>query len=148
MLKCPIGSHDKKWAPNIACKHCVKHLNEWIRGKRASGVPFAVPMVWREQKDHSSDCYFCLTNTKGYSVKTRFKIKYPDVPSAHRPVPHSPDLPVPKPPLSSQSESESSEDGECMDTDFQDVESKEPHLISQVELHDLVKDLYLPKEKN
>ena len=126
----------------------MNHLNEWMHGKRPFGMPFAVPMVWREQKDHSSDCYFCLTNTKGYSVKTRFKIKYPDVPSAHRPVPHSSELPVPKPPLGSQRESESSEDGECMDTDFQDVESKEPHLINQEELHDLVRDLDLPKEKS
>jgi len=24
-------------------------------------MPFAIPVVWREPSNHSSDCYFCLT---------------------------------------------------------------------------------------
>ena len=102
---------------------------------------FAVPIVWREPKDHSIDCYFCLTNTKGYSLKTQFKTKYPDVLSLHRPMPHILELPVPNPTLNSASESESSKEGKCTYPDFQeDLDSKE--------LHDLIRDLDLPKEKS
>jgi hypothetical protein len=58
-------------------------------------MSFAVPMVWREPTDHSSDCYFCLTNIKGIISKSKHIIKYPDSPYAMRPVSHSEDLPVP-----------------------------------------------------
>ena len=54
-------------------------------------MPFAVPMVWREPKDHTTDCYFCITKTSGITAKTRRNVKYPDIPSAIRPVPHSPE---------------------------------------------------------
>jgi hypothetical protein len=53
-------------------------------------------MVWREPKDHSSDCYFYLTNIRGITSKSRHTVKYPDLPSAVRPVPHSEEYPVPK----------------------------------------------------
>jgi len=56
---------------------------------------FAIPIVWREPQDHSSDCYFCI---KGISSKSRHTVKYPNLPSAMRPVPHSEDLPIPHPP--------------------------------------------------
>ncbi|UYV82671.1 hypothetical protein LAZ67_22000476 [Cordylochernes scorpioides] len=60
-------------------------------------MPFAVPMIWREHKDHSSDCYFCLTKTTGITSKSRHTVEYPDLPSAMRPVPHSDNLPVTQP---------------------------------------------------
>ena len=89
-------------------------------GKTPTGIPFAVP------KDHSADYYYSLINTKGYSVKTQFKMKYPDAPSAHWPLPHSPELPIPDPPLNITCKSEYSEKGKCIDPDFQeDLESKE-----------------------
>ena len=93
-FKVHIGDQDKKWAPHIACNSCVNQLNEWLRGKRPSGMPFAVPMVWREQKDHTTDCYFCLTTIKGYSLKTRHKIIYPNVDSAISPVPNGSEITV------------------------------------------------------
>jgi hypothetical protein len=61
-------------------------------------MPFAVQMVWREQKDHLTDCHFCLTKISGISLKYKHRIQYPSLPSAVRPVLHSQDLPGPKPP--------------------------------------------------
>jgi hypothetical protein len=60
-------------------------------------MPFAIPMVWREPKDHTSDCYISLTNKTGISSKSKHRVKYPDFPFAVRFVPHS-ELPVSKPP--------------------------------------------------
>ena len=61
-------------------------------------MPFVVPMVWREQSDHVIVCYFCMTAIRGFSRKNKSKISYPVCISAIKPVPHSPDLPVPQPP--------------------------------------------------
>ncbi|UYV63191.1 hypothetical protein LAZ67_2003388 [Cordylochernes scorpioides] len=60
-------------------------------------MPFAVPMIWREPKDHSSDYYFCLTKTTSITSKSRHTVEYPDLSSAMRPVPHSDILPMPQP---------------------------------------------------
>jgi hypothetical protein len=69
---------------------------------------FAIPMVWRDSQDYSSDCYFCTTQIKGIRSKSKHTVKYPNLPFAMRPVPHSEDLPIPHPPthLTLQYESE------------------------------------------
>ena len=90
---CKVGDQDKNWPPHICCLTCVKLLTDWAKGSRH--MYFAVPIVWREPQDHSSDCYFCL---KGISSKSRHTVKYPNLPSAMRPVPHSEDLLIPHPP--------------------------------------------------
>ncbi|KAK3743456.1 hypothetical protein RRG08_011300 [Elysia crispata] len=43
-------------------------------------------MVWREPRDHITDCYFCLTCVSGFSAKSRHLIQYPNLDSAIRPV--------------------------------------------------------------
>ena len=53
-------------------------------------------MVWREHKDHLTDCCFCMTKISGFS-KTKSKIKYPDCVSAIKSVPRSAEYAVPKP---------------------------------------------------
>ena len=57
-------------------------------------MPFAIPMVWREQTDHATDCYFCLTNIKRFSRKNKSKIIYPNCNSALKLISHGNDLPV------------------------------------------------------
>jgi len=62
--------HDKKWAPHIACHNCIDMLRDWTK-RKGKGLPFGVPMVWREPKDHLIGCYSCVVNTKGIGKKKR-----------------------------------------------------------------------------
>ena len=90
-----FDDQDKSWAPHICCKPCY---NAWFNGKKAA-LNFAVPMVCREPRNHADGCYFCLTNITICNTSSRKKIKYPNLWSVMRPVPHSDDLPVPTPPV-------------------------------------------------
>jgi hypothetical protein len=109
-------------------------------------------MVWREPKDHSTDCYFCITTIKGIRSKFKKSVKYPNIPSAIRPIPHSKQLTVPRTTWSLDSEEDRGEadvqtdpgDKENEDLDFLGG-TTEPHKINQAELNDLVRDLNLSK---
>ena len=89
-----LGDQDKLWATHIACKTCIEHLRQWTK-KQKKVLRFAIPMVWREPKDHYSDCYFCGIKTKGINRKNITSLTYPSLDSAIRPVPHSEELPIP-----------------------------------------------------
>ena len=118
-------------------------------------MPFAVLMVWREQSDHVTDCYFCMTAIRGFSRKNKSKISYPVSKSAIKPIPHSPDLPVPHPPTEKEdslsvnacenTSTESEEEPIELDPFFQ--HESVPLFINQELWNDLVPDLYLSKEK-
>ena len=118
-------------------------------------MPFAVPMVWREQTDHVTDCYFCMTAIRGFFRKNKSIISYPVCRSAIKPVPHSSDFSVPPPPTEKEDslsvnacESTSTESEEKpieLDPSFQHESA--PLFINQERLNDLVRDLYLSKEK-
>ena len=113
---------------------------------------FEVWMVLREPRNHAGDCYFCLTNITGFNVSSRKKIKYLNLRSAMRPVPHSEDLPVPTPPvnkdrLSSSDEETHSREDSAESISLEDIESRysgtsgnEPHWIPQEDLNDLARD--------
>jgi hypothetical protein len=75
---CPLGDQDKSWAPHVICTACSSGLRDWLN-KRKKSMPFAVPMVWREPRDHHSDCYFCMVDTAGFSSKNKHKIIYPNL---------------------------------------------------------------------
>lgn len=62
-----LGDQDKKFAPHICCKTCVENFRKWSKGTIKS-MPFGIPMIWREGKDHVTDCYFCMINLKGESI--------------------------------------------------------------------------------
>jgi len=61
-------------------------------------MPFAVPIVWREQKDHLTDRHFHLTVTDGHNSKSKHTILYPNIPSALRTLEHDDSLPMLKRP--------------------------------------------------
>jgi hypothetical protein len=147
---CEVGGQDKSCAPDVCCVTCLRILTGWVNGSRQ--MPFAVPMVWREPKDHSSDCYFCLTNIRDITSKSRHTVKYPDLPSAVGPVPHSEEYPVPKPPenmtfsddISDSDEGHWLEEGNNVDCDptcETSCSSSERHLLTRGDPNDLARRL-------
>ena len=118
-------------------------------------MPFAVPMVWREPSNHTNDCYFCLVPPLSGDItkQKKSRIVYPNIPSALRPVPHGEGLPIPELPAEYSLDSSDDEEGEptssppgssaCSDPDFHCGASSAPHIITQEELNDLVRDLDL-----
>ncbi|GBL87024.1 hypothetical protein AVEN_218731-1 [Araneus ventricosus] len=91
-----LGDQDKSWAPNIVCCICVEELKQWLSGKQKS-LRFGIPMIWREPRNHSNDCYLCSLNVYDFNAKNRKGIVYSNIPSAMRPVPHGPGIPMLKP---------------------------------------------------
>ena len=148
---CPLGDQDKTWAPHKICKLGCLGLHNWLN-KRSPSMPFSVPMIWREPKDHCQDCYFCFTKTKGFFFKQRDKITYSNLDSARTPVPHDDTMPPPVPPLHGLDTTNSSTDehnsDELISSNYTDSDTTEdPILFSQKHLNDLIRDLYLSKEK-
>jgi len=149
-----LRDQDKKWAPHICYNGCTTCLLFWLDGKRKQ-MPFAIPMVWLEQSDHVPNCYFCMTNIRGFSRKNKSKISYPVCKSAIKPVPHDPDLPVPQPPTQKEdtlSVDERASTGtesevDLIESDPSFQHESAPLLINQESLNDLVRDLYLSKAK-
>jgi len=151
---CKVGDQDKSWAPDFCCVTCARLLVAWAKGIRC--MSFAIPMVWREPTDHVSDCYFCLTSITGVTAKFKSTVQYPNLLSVISPVPHSVELPVPKPPTNKMlSESESSDEEvgqanknmDCDSTFSGACSSNEPHLLTQGDLNDIVHDLKLSKKQ-
>ena len=62
----------KSWAPHLCCTVCYSGLSQWLNDKR-NRMSSAVPIIWLEQKDHHSGCYFCMTNISGYCKKNKSK---------------------------------------------------------------------------
>ena len=61
-----LGDQDIAWAPHKVCKRCVEDLRNWFKGKKRT-FRYGIPMIWREQNNHSDDCYFCSCDVKGYN---------------------------------------------------------------------------------
>jgi len=89
------------------------------------------------------------------SSKSKHTVKYPNLTSAMRPVPHSEDLPIPNLPTHLTLEDESEKEAaievpkeEQDDATFEtSTPSCEPHLLTQGELNELVRDLKLSKKQ-
>ncbi|KAL6481179.1 hypothetical protein MHYP_G00092590 [Metynnis hypsauchen] len=78
----PVGDQDKPWAPHFTCEHCKKTLEGWYRGEKRA-MRFAVPRIWREPTDHSTNCYFCMVDpSKRRTGKNATPVTYPDIPSS------------------------------------------------------------------
>jgi len=91
------------------------------------------------------------------TAKSKHTVQYPNLPSAMRPVPHSVELPVTKPPTNmTLSDSESSDEDvgqtdnnmDCDPTFAGASSSNEPHLLTQGDLNDIVRHLNLSKKQS
>jgi len=92
---CKVGHQHKKVGPSYLLYNVCKASLAWVNGSHQ--MPFTVPLVWREPKDHSSDRNFHLTDITRITSKPKHRVKYTDLPPPMRHVPHSKELPVPKP---------------------------------------------------
>ena len=110
-------------------------------------MPFAVFMVWREGKDHVTDCYFCMTNLQGINRRNKHCVQYPDIPSAIRPVLHGPSLPVPKPDVAIKSSSQSESD-RTEGVEYWSEENDRAVPLTKADLNYLARDLNLSKESS
>ena len=150
-FKVKLGDQYKSFAPHISretLKTCLESLRDW-RNKKRKSIPFGVPMVWREGKDHVTNSYFCMTNLKGINSKKKHHVQCPDGPSVIKPVPHDPDLPVSEPnvttKLSSDSDSSDMTDtAEC--SAYRPEEDDQPVPLTQAKINNLKRDLNLSKE--
>jgi hypothetical protein len=93
---CKVSDEDKSWVLHICCVTCVRLITGWLIGSHQ--MPFAIPIVWKAAKDQTSSFYVFLANVSGITSKSKHTVKHPDLLSAIRSVPHSKELPVPKPP--------------------------------------------------
>ena len=139
-----LGDQDKPLSPHRVCASCVSILSLWTKGKKH--FTFGVPLVWREPKNNSDDCYFCSVNVSRPTSKTRSSIKYLNLLSALQPIPHSNQLPVPVFKALEISDSESDivpyEDNKDIDEEFDAPGRFDgiPQLFSQAYLNELVRD--------
>ncbi|UYV69440.1 hypothetical protein LAZ67_6003617 [Cordylochernes scorpioides] len=86
----------------------------------------------------------------GITSKSRHTVEYPDLPSAMRPVLYSDILPVPQPRenvIFSDDDSDRREQ-QWDNTNFEAGALSEPHLLTQGDLNDLVRDLDLSKKQS
>ncbi|GBM32839.1 hypothetical protein AVEN_216542-1 [Araneus ventricosus] len=119
-----LGDQNKPWALHKVCCICVEELRQWIQGEKQT-FRFGISMVWREPKNHSDNCYLCTCNVKGFNLKNKKQISYPNIPSAIRPVPHGPGTPVPSPPDTVENIFYSNTESECEIDDDVDKDSAE-----------------------
>lgn len=121
----------------------------WYRGEKRA-MKFAIPRIWREPSDHSSNCYFCIVDpSKRRTGKNAAPIIYPNIPSSIAPVPHGPEFPVPTPPKRDQPPAESGKSHSEEDTDsgddFRNIPEESRYYPNQNDLNDLIRDLGLTK---
>ena len=101
-------------------------------------------MVCREPKAHGNECYFCSCNVSGFNAKNKHRIPHPNLPSAIRPVPHGPDVPVPALPTvlkdleESRAEMISSDCKSAGNSKYECNKDHRPMVFEQEERNDLV----------
>lgn len=131
--------------PEYVCTNCSIVLKRWKAGKAgAPRMAFSTPMIWHPILYHRPvNCYFCATNVEGHHYKTRKNITYANVPSVTKPTLLDDTVEPAK--RSDQSSHGESSSGEKSDVEFLPPKTKstERHLISNADMHDIVRDYKL-----
>ena len=78
-----LGNRDKPFTPRVCRKTCVENLRDWRNGKRKN-MQFAIPIVWKEGKDHITDYYFCMINLKKINSKKKAPCSIPRCSFCHK----------------------------------------------------------------
>ncbi|UYV84754.1 hypothetical protein LAZ67_X003339 [Cordylochernes scorpioides] len=123
---------------------------QWFQKIRGSPMGSPLSTIVAELVMPRLDRWINLQHASDLIFWRRHTVEYPDLPSAMRPVPHRDILPVPQPPenvifsgdVSDRREQQSD------DTNFEAGASSEPHLLTQGDLNDLVRDLDLSKKQS
>ena len=68
----------------------VLYKTDTMDTKEKWSSAFGIPMIWREQRNHYDECYFCMTNISGFNSKNNGSILYPNVSSVMKPIPRPP----------------------------------------------------------
>ena len=137
---CTFGDKDKSRAPYLCRSRCSWYLRGRFIGTHQS-MPFATPVVWKEQKDHLTDCYLCFTRTDGHNSNAKHTIIYASTPDDSPPILTPPQQRI----LNEEEPTSTSPEDESGPSSPSFPELTVPHLISQSELNDLVRDLNLWK---
>ena len=146
-----LGDQDKPWAPHVVCKTCVEHLRQWTQSSQKA-LKFGIPMIWREPKSHSDNCYFCAINLTRINKKKCKSFIYPNLPSTLRAVGNCDEIPISAfkelPDAPNENLDVSFEEQDHLDDNDFVPKSTEPILFNQEELSDLIRDLNLSKESS
>lgn len=66
---------DKTWVPHTICGTCYNMLIKCHNNKDLSNLKYSAPFKWN-MPESKEDCFFCLTDTRGFNAKNRMNIKY------------------------------------------------------------------------
>jgi hypothetical protein len=152
-----ISHQDKPWAPHVCCVTCSNRLRDWYHDNGKPRPFYASPAVWTEPRDHD-DCYFCKTKIANGIFKGADSVTYPEGTSATKAVAATPDEPIfprlahwnPQSSVDATNETTTNENTEttvATDASSLFVPPRERGMITQPELNDMVRDLYLSKEQ-
>ena len=88
------GDQEKLLTPHKVCNHCTSILSQSVIGKK---VNFSLAFPWSggESSDHSTKCYFCVVDARGFNSNSCQSITYPALESAFHPVPYFDKMSVP-----------------------------------------------------
>lgn len=132
-------------------------MGRWAKGN--DHLSFGRPTIWRDPINHLTNCYICLTELV-FSKNSKKSIQYAVVDAVTLPEPHSDRLPIPVPPAQCDNQQlipidEDSDGGDPASRYLEVDDGKdplyipdtdEPYMLSQGDLNDLIRDLYLTKD--
>lgn len=144
------------YVPTVACEYCYRCMNGLTQdAKNRHRMKYVYPVVWLHRSEHAADsCYFCQANpyTTRIKYESRCKIPYKSCESVKPAVlrsasnPNAPSEECIQIPEAFERESHVESISEFLPTESE-VDFKTPHLITQSDFNDLVRDTDLSQRK-